>query len=129
MKKTLNIIIALIWFINGLFCKVLNLVPRHQSIVSEITSSQYSKELTITIGILEICMSLWILSKIQPKLNASIQIGIIALMNITELKMAPDLLLWGKYNSVFALILIMFIYLNNFQSISYKKTKFYAFNS
>ena len=129
MKKTLNIIIAFIWFINGLFCKVINLVPRHQDIVSEITSSVYSKELTITIGILEIFMSFWILSKIQPKLNAIIQIGIIILMNILEFIMTPHLLLWGRYNSVFALLLILFIYLTNFHLYKSFKINHYAFNS
>ena len=129
MKNILNIFIALIWFINGLLCKVLNLVPRHQEIVSEITNSSYSKELTIIIGVLEILMCFWILSKIQPKLNAAIQIGIIALMNILELIIVPDLLLWGRYNSVFALLLILFIYLTNFHLNKYFKTKHYAFNS
>lgn len=129
MKNTLNIIIALIWFINGLLCKVLNLVPRHQEIVLEITNSAYSKELTIMIGILEILMCFWVLSRIQPKFNAIIQIIIIASMNILEFIMTPHLLLWGKLNSVLAFLLILFIYLTNFHSNKAFKTKHYAFNS
>ncbi|WP_298238486.1 DoxX-like family protein [uncultured Algibacter sp.] len=129
MKNTLNIFIALIWLINGLFCKVLNLIPRHREIVSEITNSKYSKEITIMIGVLEILMFFWIICKIHPKLNASIQIGIIALMNIIEFIMVPHLLLWGRLNSVFALLLILIIYLTNYHLNNPFKTKHHAFNS
>ncbi|WP_298339450.1 DoxX-like family protein [uncultured Algibacter sp.] len=129
MKNIINIIIALIWFINGLLCKVLNLVPRHQKIVSEITNSKYSRELTIAIGILEILMCFWILSKNQPRLNAIIQIIIIASMNILEFIMTPHLLMWGRLNSVFALLLILFIYLTSFHFNNIFKTNDYAFKS
>lgn len=129
MKNVMNIIIALIWFINGLLCKVLNLVPRHQEIVSEITNYVHSKELTITIGILEILMCFWVLSKIKPKLNAIIQIIIIASMNIVEYIITPHLLLWGRFNCLFACLLILFIYLINFHSNKVFKTNHYAFNS
>lgn len=131
MKKInlINIVIALIWFINGLFCKVLNLVPRHEEIVSEITTSQYSAVLIILIGFSEILMTLWILSRIKAKLNAIVQIIIIALMNTIEFIMVPNLLLWGKFNSLFALLLITIIYLNNFYFNKSTKTNHYAFNS
>ncbi|XMO85174.1 DoxX-like family protein [Algibacter sp. AS12] len=124
-----NILIALVWFINGLFCKVLNLVPRHKEIVSKITTSQYSKELTILIGFSEILMTLWILSRIKPKLNALVQIAIIVLMNIIEFILVPHLLMWGKFNGLFALLLITIIYLNNFIFNKTTKLSRYAFNS
>lgn len=44
-------IICLVWFVNGLFCKVLNLVPRHREIVARIVGDQYSRVLTTMIGI------------------------------------------------------------------------------
>ncbi len=127
--KIIHILIALVWFINGLFCKVLNLVPRHQQIVAEILGEAYAKELTIIIGVLEILMAIWILSKIKFKLNAVVQIVIVATMNIIEFIITPELLLWGKYNSLFAIIFIILIYLNNFHFIKTSKTKPYAFNS
>jgi hypothetical protein len=34
--KLLNYLIAAVWLVNGLFCKVLGLVPRHQEIVATI---------------------------------------------------------------------------------------------
>ncbi|GGD29324.1 hypothetical protein GCM10011368_34160 [Hyunsoonleella pacifica] len=117
------------WLINGLFCKVLNLTPRHQDIVAEITHFEFSKELTITIGILEILMSLWILSKIKPKLNAIMQIIIIAVMNILEYILVPQLLLWGRFNIIFALLLIIAIYVETFHLNKLSQTKSYAFKS
>jgi hypothetical protein len=47
IHKLLTYLIAAIWFVNGLFCKVLNLVPRHQEIVSRILRSEYSRILTV----------------------------------------------------------------------------------
>lgn len=112
--KILNYCVATIWIINGLLCKVLNLVPRHERIVARISDSNYSRSLTVLIGLSEIIMSIWILSGFKARLNAVFQIIIIALMNTIEFILAPDLLLWGKLNSLFALILILVIYLNEF---------------
>ncbi|RSK42054.1 DoxX-like family protein [Mangrovimonas spongiae] len=113
-QKINNIIIASIWFINGLFCKVLNAVPRHEQIVSKILSEDYSRPLTIIIGILEIAMAFWILSNKATKFNTITQIVIIASMNILEFIIAPELLFWGKLNALFALVLIVVIYCNHF---------------
>jgi DoxX-like family len=114
IHKTLTYFFATIWFINGLLCKVLNLVPRHQQIVAGILGDKYSGTLTILIGLSEIAMAIWILSNIKTRLNAISQIIIIAVMNTLEFLLVPDLLLWGKYNSVFALVLIIAIYYNEF---------------
>ena len=115
MKNTTSLFIALVWIVNGLFCKVLNMVPRHELIVSIIIGSNQSYKLTILIGVLEVLMAVWILSGVKPKINAIVQIVIIATMNIIEFLLAQDLLLWGKFNSVFALLLIIVIYYSNFQ--------------
>ena len=114
IHKLLTYCIATIWFVNGLFCKVLNLVPRHQQIVAGILGEKYSRTLTILIGFLEIVMAIWILSSMKTRLNAISQIIIIGAMNTIEFLLVPDLLLWGKYNSVFAFLLIIAIYLNEF---------------
>lgn len=102
------------WLINGLVCKVLNIVPRHEEIVERILGSEYSASITILIGFSEIAMAIWILTKIKSKLNAVFQIAIVATMNILEFFLVPNLLLWGKLNSLFALLLIGFIYYNQF---------------
>jgi DoxX-like family len=110
----LNIFIATVWFVNGFFCKVLHLVPRHQAIVARILGNDHAAVFTRLIGVAEIIMAVWILSRIKQKLNAITQIIIIATMNILEFFLVPDLLLWGELNCVFALLFILLIYYNEF---------------
>lgn len=112
--KLLSFCIAAIWIVNGLICKVLNLVPRHELIVAKVLRTEYSRLLTIIIGFSEILMAIWILSNLRSRLNAIIQILIIATMNMLELLLAPDMLLWGKINGIFAMVLILVIYFNEF---------------
>lgn len=112
----LTFLIASIWLINGLFCKVFNLVPRHQQIVGEIVSNDYSRELTLMIGVSEVIMVIWVISNYyRSKLNAIIQIAIVSIMNIIEFMIASDLLLWGKLNIVFAALFVFIVYVNEFK--------------
>ena len=110
----LNYLIAAVWLINGFFCKVLNLVPRHQEIVAQILGSEHARVLTLLIGISEIMMAVWILNGIYTRLNALIQILVIVTMNTLEFFLVPNLLLWGKANAVFAFLFILLIYYNEF---------------
>lgn len=91
-------------------------MPRHEQIVGRILGNNYAQPLTIAIGISEIMMSIWILSRFKPKLNAITQIVIIATMNVIEFIFASDLLLWGKLNIIFAFALIVVIYLNELRA-------------
>lgn len=106
--------IACVWLLNGLFCKVLNFVPRHQEIVGRILGNQYAEILTKMIGVAEIFMAIWILSGIQRKLNAATQILIVTSMNILEFILVPDVLLWGKFNAVFAFLFVCTVFFNEF---------------
>ena len=108
--------IAAVWIANGLFCKVLGFVPRHEEIVERITNVDRPSAacLTILIGISEIIMALWILSGYKSKLNAIAQITLVATMNTLEFVLAPDLLLWGKLNAVFAFLFMVVVYFNEF---------------
>ena len=110
----LNYLIAAVWIANGLFCKVLNLVPRHQEIVARIIGNAHTGVLTRAIGFSEIAMAAWIISGIKTKLNALTQVVVIATMNSLEFIMAPDLLLWGRFNAVFATLFCLLILLNEF---------------
>ena len=114
MKKIISIGIAIVWLANGLFCKLLNLVPRHQLIVSRILGEEYSSIITKAIGALEILMAVWILSGIKPRWCAVTQMFVVALMNILEFMLVPDLLLFGRFNSVFAVLFIVIININEF---------------
>lgn len=114
IHKVLTCFIAIVWIINGLFCKVFNLVPRHELIVARIIGSSHSRLFTLLIGLSEIGMAIWILSGLKVRINALFQILIVAAMNVLEFFLAPELLLWGKFNSLFALVFIVVIYYNEF---------------
>jgi uncharacterized membrane protein YphA (DoxX/SURF4 family) len=114
IHRILSYITSLVWFINGLVCKVLNLVPRHEQIVSRILGNDHSRLLTILIGLSEIVMAIWILSGFKKRLCAITQIIVIGTMNTLEFILVPDLLLWGRLNSLFALLFILLIYFNEF---------------
>jgi len=113
-KQFLNYLIAAVWIANGLFCKVLNLVPRHQEIVARITGTAHAGVLTRLIGFAEITMAIWIISGIKTKLNAITQVVVIATMNSLEFILVPDLLLWGRFNALFAFLFILLILYNEF---------------
>ena len=114
IQNWINHFVAMAWFVNGFFCKVLNWVPRHQKIVERIMNIENARSLTLFIGFAEIGMAIWIISSIYSRLNAVIQISIIATMNILEFFIAPDLLLWGKVNAIFAFLLLLLIYYKEF---------------
>jgi hypothetical protein len=114
INKLLNYCIAAVWLANGLFCKVLNLVPRHQAIVARILGNGHTSLLTRAIGLSEIIMAVWIVSGRLPRLNAITQMTIIATMNILEFILAPDLLLWGRFNLLFAFLFILLIGYNEY---------------
>jgi DoxX-like family len=113
-QVALNGFIAIIWMINGLFCKVLNLVPRHQQIVARIMGDEYSRPLTIVIGFMEVAMAIWVLSRVRQRVSAIIQIGVVAVMNVLEFILVPDLLLWGKGNAIFAFVFVLLIAYNGY---------------
>lgn len=112
--KILTILISLVWLVNGLFAKVFGFVPRHQEIVARILGSEISFIAVKVIGVLEICMFFWVISRKYTKLCAVIQIVTVITMNIIEFFLTPDLLLFGRFNIVIALIFVFIIYLNEF---------------
>ena len=118
-RNLFTFLIALVWLINGLYCKLLNFVPRHRLIVSRILGEEYSLVLTKFIGSLEVLMFIWILSLIKKRLCLTIQISLIATMNIIEYILAPDLLLFGRFNIILAGFFIGIIIFNELHFYSY----------
>jgi len=114
IQTWVNYFIGIVWLANGLFCKILDLVPRHQEIVAKILNTEHPRFITLLIGIAEVGMAIWVLSNIRSRLNAIVQIIIILTMNTLEFFLAPDLLLWGKANAIFAFIFILLIYYKEF---------------
>src|SRR5688572_25635021 len=112
--KLPNYLIAAVWLVNGLFCKVLGLVPRHQEIVATILGNGHAASLTRLIGLSEIVMAVWIASGYWARLNAITQVMVIATMNLLEFTLAPGLLLWGRFNLLFAFLFMLLILYNQF---------------
>lgn len=109
LGRFLTYFFAAVWLANGLFCKVLDLVPRHREIVGRILGEEYAPLLTKLIGLGEIGVAIWILSGIARRGNAIFQIVMVATMNVLEFLLVPDLLLFGRANSVVALLFILLI--------------------
>lgn len=114
IHKIVTYLIATVWLVNGLFCKILNFVPRHEQIIAQILGETYSRELAILIGFSEVIMTFWILSGYKKRWNVITQISVITVMNSIEFVLVPNLLLWAHFNSVFALLFIAIIYYNEF---------------
>ena len=115
LYRLLTYAIALVWLINGLFCKVLNGVPRHEQIVARILGPDYAHPLTKAIGFSEILMAVWVISRIRSRLCALVQIGLVATMNSLEVVLAPDLLLFGKLNALNAGLFMAVVYCTEFR--------------
>ncbi len=105
---------AAIWLVNGLYCKVLGLVPRHEQIVGAILGDAHAGPLTVAIGVAEMGMAAWIVTGWRYRLCAGVQIAVIGAMNVLEFLLVPHLLLWGRLNALFALGLMLLIYLHAF---------------
>ena len=114
IRLVITYFIAAVWLINGLFCKLLSLVPRHQQIVVRILGDAHAGVLTKAIGTAEVLMAVWILSSLKPRLCAIVQIVTVASMNTIEFFCARDLLLFGKINACVALVFMALIFYNEF---------------
>jgi hypothetical protein len=114
IHSLLTVAIALVWLINGLYCKVLNGVPRHEQIVARILGEEYAPHLTPLIGALEILMAAWVLSGIKPRWCALAQAFAVALMNSIEFVLAPDLLLFGRFNALVAAFFMAVVLIQEF---------------
>ncbi|MFK5921884.1 MAG: DoxX-like family protein [Verrucomicrobiota bacterium] len=102
-------LIGLVWLVNGLFCKVLSWVPRHEQIVGEILGESYAGQITVMIGLGEVFLALWVWSGIYSRCNAVLQITLVATMNVLEFFLSPDLLLWGHLNALYATLFIAMV--------------------
>ena len=106
----LTLFISAVWSASGLIAKILNRVPRHQEIVERILHLDNGRLVTILIGFAEIFLAVWVRSRLNIRLCAVCQIVIILAMNLIEFIYASDLLLWGKFNIVFAVLFCILVY-------------------
>ncbi|GAB3325102.1 DoxX-like family protein [Hymenobacter humi] len=116
MHRLLTYLIAMVWLANGLLCKLLALVPRHEAIVARILGPAHAGLLTRLIGLAEIGMAVWVISGVKRRWCAAAQIALILSMNALETWLAPDLLLWGRANAFFAGLFCLLLYYHTFGS-------------
>ena len=113
LHNILTFLISTVWLVNGLFCKILNLVPRHREIVARILVEEHSLVLTKTIGTLEILIAFCVFSRIKVRICTLFQVVLVATMNVIEFILTPDLLLFGRLNIFVATIFIAVLVLND----------------
>lgn len=106
-------LIAGVWLVNGLFCKVLGLVPRHEMIVERVLRLEDGALLTKAIGLGEILIAVWVASRCRARLAGWVQILLVASMNLLEFWLAPDLLLFGRINLLVAGAFMVFVYIHS----------------
>lgn len=99
----LRLFFAAVWLVNGVWCKLIDGVPRHREIVARILGEDHSLALTRMIGAGEVVMAAWILSGIRWKWSCAAQIAAVLMMNVIEFFVVPDVLLFGRFNSIVAL--------------------------
>lgn len=109
LKRIPRYLFAAVWVVNGLFCKALDIVPRHREIVGRILGEDDALALTRLIGVGEIGMAVWILSGIKSRWSAWAQIGAVMTMNVIEFFLVPDMLLFGRLNILVALAYCAFV--------------------
>lgn len=103
MVRVFRFAIGLTWLINGLFCKLMNGVPRHPEIIATILGESHLNILVVLIGSGEMIIAFWIWSGRYLIACAWLQITLVLTMNIIEQIMVPELLLWGHWNLLWAL--------------------------
>lgn len=114
LRLFIKYFVAVVWIINGLLCKILNLVPRHEAIVARVFGNTHAHLYVIIIGIGEVCLAIWTLGGQWPRLNAVSQVLVIVGFNILGYLMAPDLLLFGSFSYIVAFLFILLVCYNGF---------------
>jgi uncharacterized membrane protein YphA (DoxX/SURF4 family) len=88
-----GIFIAGVWIFHGFYSKILNGIPRHKMIVSEILGESVASLAVNLIGGLEILLGCWVLIGLYRKWNAATQTIALISMNTLEIIFAKQYLL------------------------------------
>ena len=97
MLNAARILIAGVWIFHGLYSKILDGIPRHRLIVGKILGDEWERSAVLAVGIAEVLLGTWVLSRRWPRFCAATQTLAIASMNILEIVYARGLLIsaWG----------------------------------
>jgi uncharacterized protein YqjF (DUF2071 family) len=90
------LLVALVWVIHGAYNKLLHGSPRHLAIVQSVPGfdGAMGEHVLAAVGLLEVAIAVWVLSAWTPFLCAAVQTTALLSMNIVELSVARDLLMW-----------------------------------
>jgi len=85
-----------VWLVHGLYNKVLHGSPRHLAIVQSVPglSGSAGEHALVAIGGAEIAIAVWVVSGWFPHVCAAVQTVLLLSMNVVELTVAPQFLLW-----------------------------------
>jgi uncharacterized membrane protein YphA (DoxX/SURF4 family) len=88
--------VAAVWLVHGLYNKLLGGSPRHLAIVQSVPGfdGEAGRAVLTLVGICEVAIAIWILSKRAPRACAVVQTAALISMNLVELTYARHLLLW-----------------------------------
>lgn len=88
--------IALVWLYEGLWCKLLGGMPRHQELVAAVPmiGPGAARSVLLVLGLIECCMAGWVLSGKQLHSAALVQTVLLVAMNAGGLiwawRLIPD---------------------------------------
>lgn len=93
-NKLIRFAIALVWLYQGLWCKVLGGVPRHEAVIAAVPliGSASRHIALIVLGLLECGIGLWVLSGRRMRQAASVQTVLLVTMNAGGLFWAAQLI-------------------------------------
>jgi hypothetical protein len=92
----MRVALAAVWLVHGLYNKLLGGSPRHLAIVQSVPGLQGAagRRMLVAVGVTEVAIALWMLSRRAPKACAAVQTAMLLSMNVVELTYARPLLLW-----------------------------------
>lgn len=81
--KLVRLSIALVWFYQGLWCKVLGGVPRQEAVISSVPflGAAEARVALIALGLVECGLALWVLSGKRRRQAAAAQTALLVAMN------------------------------------------------
>jgi uncharacterized membrane protein YphA (DoxX/SURF4 family) len=93
-NKLIRLAIALVWFYQGLWCKVLGGIPRHEAVIAAVPfiGPAAGHVALIALGLLECGIGLWVLSGLWMRQAAMVQTVLLAAMNTGALIWAARLI-------------------------------------
>ena len=96
MRSASTVFVASVWLVHGGYNKLLHGSPRHLAIVQSVPGfgGAAGEHVLTAVGVFEIALAVWVLSGWAARLCAATQTIALLSMNVVELSVARDLLLW-----------------------------------